>query len=412
MARLWTRNARYLDFKPQSLSNMPYKRLYKTLNPDDALELIMDARLLDWEFLDLHSCGLSVLPEALWTLSNLRVLCIGNALSPLAGEDNSVTRLPEGVGRLTNLESLDLSCSYIDTLPDSLLRLTNLKSLDLSGCHLKSIPHSVVRLGLPFITANFGAKNGVNLTGVTLDEGDAHLFALPRPSIEAHYRKMALSNAPAAPSASKTVEELIQDAKRLHWKVLDLRGRPLETLPDSIGYLNDLRSLNLSRTNIAALPDSIKNLIHLRLLDLSGSKLRVLPDAIGKMTDLQSLNLSGTQIRELPDSIGDLPNLKTLDLRRCHLKSIPYGVIRLRLPFVLNDDSYRNNCVNLTGATLDEGDLRLFAQSLEAIENYYRTRTQKRYVLEIRNRGFQTLFLLIALLLALAVLAAVWLTTR
>ena len=49
-----------------------------------------------------------------------------------------------------------------------------MRNLDLSGCHLKAIPYGVVALELPFVIDDRKACHCVNLTGVTLDEGDSN----------------------------------------------------------------------------------------------------------------------------------------------------------------------------------------------------------------------------------------------
>ena len=154
MSKLWEPNANFDTSRPQSFGNMPYKRLYENLTSKELTELLRDAKRLHWEVLDFGECGLSILPDILGELENLRVLELGNSLTrPLnfSGKMNKFTFLPNTIGKLANLQWLDLSDSKIRELPASIERLTNLQSLNLSYCHLKSIPYSVVALELPFI---------------------------------------------------------------------------------------------------------------------------------------------------------------------------------------------------------------------------------------------------------------------
>ena len=225
--------------------------------------------------------------------------------------------------------------------------------------------------------------------------------------------------------------ELLRDAKRLGWRCLDLRNCGLDSLPeelcelnelcmlllrtvfpkktagnafgsensftrlpDSIGQLTNLRLLNLSYTKLAALPESIGELSELNTLYLGYSQITSLPGSVGKLRKLQVLYLQGTKltelpetlcslpelrelslrntkVRELPEAFGQLTSLKTLNLAGCRLRSIPYSLVQLGLPFA-TDSNYQKNCVNLSGAALEEGDLALFSKPRELIEAYYK----------------------------------------
>jgi Leucine-rich repeat (LRR) protein len=64
------------------------------------------------------------------------------------------------------------------------------------------------------------------------------------------------------------------------------------------------------------LPDSIGNLQNLTSLDLSDNNLKSLPDSIGELQNLTSLSLSENDLKWLPESIKKLaPTLRELNLR-------------------------------------------------------------------------------------------------
>ena len=232
MARLWEPKADYRKFDPESLEDiqeanvypehfLPYQRLYGTLTQEQLRELFRDAQQFHWEVLDLRCCALEALPAELGDLTDLRVLNLGNffiqGLDKMSSEkmENAFTNLPESIGQLVNLQALYLSGTPIGALPYSIGRLSNLqalylertaitvlpsfggnftrlKTLILCGCHLKEIPYSVVKLGLPFVTGDKYANHCVNLTNVTLDEGDLSLFEQPREVIEGYYQRRSL----------------------------------------------------------------------------------------------------------------------------------------------------------------------------------------------------------------------------
>ena len=56
--------------------------------------------------------------------------------------DLSLSVLPESLGQLTNLETLELSGNGLSVLPESLGQLTNLEELNLSGNGLSVLPES------------------------------------------------------------------------------------------------------------------------------------------------------------------------------------------------------------------------------------------------------------------------------
>ncbi|XP_074287700.1 putative disease resistance protein RGA1 [Silene latifolia] len=90
-----------------------------------------------------------------------------------------------------------------------------------------------------------------------------------------------------------------------------------------------LRSLDLSHSWVEKLPEAIGQLLHLRSLDLSSSRdLKVLPKSITKLVNLQTLNLfSCDSLRQLPDDVSKLIDLSTLDIRKCNeLSYMPAGI--------------------------------------------------------------------------------------
>ncbi|XP_074287697.1 putative disease resistance protein RGA1 [Silene latifolia] len=90
-----------------------------------------------------------------------------------------------------------------------------------------------------------------------------------------------------------------------------------------------LRSLDLSYSGVEKLPEAIGQLLHLRSLDLSSSRnLKALPKSITKLVNLQTLNLfSCDSLRQLPDDMSKLIDLSTLDIRKCNeLSYMPTGI--------------------------------------------------------------------------------------
>ncbi|CAD6229416.1 unnamed protein product [Miscanthus lutarioriparius] len=96
-------------------------------------------------------------------------------------------------------------------------------------------------------------------------------------------------------------------------RVLDLHGRGLKELPESIGNLKQLRILDLSSTEIKTLPASIIKLYNLQTLNLSDcNSLREVPQGITKLTNMRHLDASTRLLYRIP-GIGSLICLQELE---------------------------------------------------------------------------------------------------
>ena len=164
---------------PESIGDL--SRLRSIVMQNAGISVLPESigQLSNLQFLHLNGTPITALPESIGQLSNLQELYLYRA---------QITTLPESIGQLSNLQELYLTKTQITSLPEAIGQLSNLKTLDLSDCRLQSIPYGVVKLGLPFVTNDKYATNCVNLTGVTLGEGDLSLFDQPREVIEEYCR--------------------------------------------------------------------------------------------------------------------------------------------------------------------------------------------------------------------------------
>jgi len=89
----------------------------------------------------------------------------------------------------------------------------------------------------------------------------------------------------------------------------------LREVPDSIGDLKHLHSLDLSYTNIQKLPDSICLLYNLLILKLNYClRLKELPLNFHKLTKLRCLEFKHTKLTKMPMHFGQLKNLQVLSM--------------------------------------------------------------------------------------------------
>ena len=110
----------------------------------------------------------------------------------------------------------------------------------------------------------------------------------------------------------------------------------IHTIPESIGQLDDLRSLYLEWNQIETLPDSFTNLTRLVNLYISNNQLTSLPENFGNLESLYILDLGYNQITALPNSILNLNILTYLWIFNNQIIELPENFCNLNLNW--NDD--------------------------------------------------------------------------
>ncbi|XVE74190.1 hypothetical protein DITRI_Ditri11bG0179000 [Diplodiscus trichospermus] len=112
--------------------------------------------------------------------------------------------------------------------------------------------------------------------------------------------------------SSKVSDQLLPKLKRL--RVLSLSGYFIGELTNSIGDLKYLRYLNLSKTAIRLLPESVSALYLLQILLLNHCKeLVALPVETGRLTKLRHLGVNDTpKLKKMPPGLGKLTSLRVL----------------------------------------------------------------------------------------------------
>ncbi|MBI5715702.1 MAG: leucine-rich repeat domain-containing protein [Chloroflexi bacterium] len=224
---------------------------------------------------------LTELPEALGQLTQLQSLNLSY---------NQLTTLPEWLGQLTQLRSLDISYNRLTALPRSIGKLTQLKSLDLSGNQLTTLPEALGQL--------------TQLQSLRLSNNN--LTPLPESLGQ-------LTQLQSLDLSSNQLTALLESLGQLtQLQSLDLSSNQLTTLPESLGQLTQLQSLNLSINQLTALPEWLGQLTQLQLLELNYNQLTALPESLGNLTKLNDLRLYKNFLTTLPGTIGQLPNLKIL----------------------------------------------------------------------------------------------------
>jgi Leucine-rich repeat (LRR) protein len=89
------------------------------------------------------------------------------------------------------------------------------------------------------------------------------------------------------------------------------------------------KSINLTRLNLTAVPESLPTLRNIGSLDLSANRIESLPSCIGELSELSAINLSFDRLVGLPPEIGNLHKLTALFLIDNQLETLPEEITKL-----------------------------------------------------------------------------------
>ena len=115
--------------------------------------------------------------------------------------------------------------------------------------------------------------------------------------------------------------------------IIDLSSNYLEELPSSgfFYFLQNLRKLILSMNNLRTIQsEDMKELGCLEIFEVSSNMIHSIPCSVGFLKEMRSLNASRNKIVTLPSSIGKISFLCLLDLSYNSIESIPPSIDGLR----------------------------------------------------------------------------------
>lgn len=270
---------------------------------------------------------------------------------------NSITSIPESIGKLKNLEQLYVANGLVTELPQALSELTSLTDLEIFNCPITKFPTQIK--DLPLVSLNFSFNGKIDPAEVTaglsdMCEGEIakslqllyvnmqNLVTLPDNMCK--LQKLGLLNVSdnklerlpsLAPAGGEYKVNLVQ---------VFLDNNQLTDIPDDFCGVNDMEKFSASNNKIEYFPSLFTTISYYSLdeIDLSVNRIRgfkdnftgvrattlelsvnsfdlppsngIMPEEFGKMFD-------GTIGKD--DKVGKHPNaISSLKLNQCGIDSI------------------------------------------------------------------------------------------
>ncbi|XP_071965027.1 leucine-rich repeat-containing protein 28-like isoform X1 [Antedon mediterranea] len=151
---------------------------------------------------------------------------------------------------------------------------------------------------------------------------------------------------------TKLPTQLFKDNAFLHVEGIYLKRNLLQTLPQDLKFLSNLKELYVPSNKIADLPEDMSELSKLESLDLSMNNLTHIPCCVFDIKSLKTLVLSQNSIVHLPPDIGKMTGLVTLILNHNKLTSLPSDI---------------QNCSSLQTLNLDKNFLSVVPRQITVL---------------------------------------------
>jgi hypothetical protein len=201
----------------------------------------------------------------------------------LKNEDPALKHLPAGLGRMVNMEALELAClESLQELPEELGSLRKLEELVIdngNGCQMNvSLPRSIGQLSGLRVLRLYGALDAREIG----NEGTG-------------------------------------------------RAARSKRLPETLANLQNLEELDLGRNGLRSVPAEVGSLRRLKKLGLDYNDIRQLPAFVGDLESLEELSLNSNGGVALPASLAKVKGLKVF-MGNNRLKLRDQRALRARFP--------------------------------------------------------------------------------
>lgn len=273
------------------------------------------------EYLNVDGAPISSISDNIGNLKNLKKLIISH---PNYGE--RISFLPESFGNLESLEYFDAKACGLQYLPESFGKLKKLKHLECYLNPMQELPSSIGNLeSLEVMWANSTEMLPSSISKLSKLRKLYFVTTAGNPKLPADFGK--LSSLDTLTLEGKYAE-LPASFTDLNLKSLQLSFTNISQWPENFGKLKNLERLQLAGP-YKLLPESITLLSKLKYLTINSNLLERLPNDLGNLKNVTFLSAESTKIRELPSSIGGMESLTELRVNNNLIESLPSGFFDL-----------------------------------------------------------------------------------
>ncbi|MEP1035536.1 leucine-rich repeat domain-containing protein [Ekhidna sp.] len=260
-------------------------------------------RLDNLQSLNLSNTGVSVISEKISQLKKLQKLNVDHLESP----NQNLNALPKGIMELQNLEEININGNPnldLEKVFDQLASFSSLKILAVMNNNIVRLPENVKNLK-SIEQVWIGQNKDLNIS-LALDD----LKKLPNLKhlgfggigIETlTFKEGSFQNLENVWLAGNRLTSIPGVEKLSKVKSISLNNNGLKELPNQIFLCENLESLSLNNNpelNVDELAKNLVSLQMLRVLSLNNNDMETIPDVIGKVKSLQYLVVRGNEIPE------------------------------------------------------------------------------------------------------------------
>jgi internalin A len=116
------------------------------IHEDKVRERLKNVKLHGWQVLDLRNCGLTKIPDQVYTFTELKIIDLSNDSYCDDDSKNKVKVIPKAISKLKNLTKLNISNNIVSEIDEDISLLRNLRHLDLSNNQLIHLSERIANM--------------------------------------------------------------------------------------------------------------------------------------------------------------------------------------------------------------------------------------------------------------------------